>query len=279
MKDHTRSTPASPRAKRAMRSLGVDAAAIHGSGPGGRIVEADVLKARGQGSVASGRQVPLTAMRQAVARRTAESFATIPHFYLRAEADVTELAQLRSRVMEGVLKETGARLSLTDFLLCAMGRALADCPWANRIWQKDGLVALPGADVGLVVALEDGLLAPVIRGADRLTPADAAKERSRLATGARSGKLPADALGGAATSLSNLGDTRVDEFAAIIMPRQSSMLAVGRAGQRPYVHGGQLCVRTTMRLCLSVDHRVMDGLAGAKFLNKIVERLEKPEQL
>ncbi len=279
MKDHTRDIAASPRARRAMSSLGVDPTGIRGSGPGGRIVEADVLKTRGQGPATSGRHVPLSAMRQAVARRTAESFATIPHFYLRAEADVTELAQLRSRVMESVLKETGARLSLTDFLLSSMGRALADCPWASRIWQNDGLVELPGADVGLVVALEDGLLAPVIRGADKLTPADMAKERSRLAAAARSGKLPADALGGAATSLSNLGDTRVDEFAAIIMPRQSSMLAVGRAGQRPFVHEGQLCVRTTMRLCLSVDHRVMDGLTGAKFLNKIVERLEKPEQL
>jgi len=260
-----------------MAALGIDPSAVRGSGPGGRIVEADVLKLQPRAGLAAGAtMVPLSAMRLAIARRTAESFATIPHFYLRSELDATALVGLRAQLLDGVQRDHGVRLTLTDFILGAMAVAMADCPWANRIWRDGGLLQFPTVDLGLQVAVEDGLLAPVIRRADTLGLLGVGKERARLVAAARSGKLPADALGGAATSLSNLGDSRVDEFGAVIMPPQSSMLAVGRAAPRPLVVAGQLAVRTTLRLCLSVDHRVMDGAAGAKFLGRIVELLENP---
>jgi pyruvate dehydrogenase E2 component (dihydrolipoamide acetyltransferase) len=272
---------ASPRARRAITALGVDVARIHGSGPGGRIVEADVLAARPAPAQAPAGTtlVPLGPMRLAIARRTAESFATIPHFYLRAELDATALVDLRAQLLDDVQRDYGVRLTLTDFLLGAMARAMADCPWANRIWRDQALVEFPTVDLALQVAVDDGLLAPVIRRADTLGLPGMAKERSRLVGAARSGRLSADAMGGAAASLSNLGEGRVDEFGAVIMPPQSSILAVGRAAPRPFVVRNALAVRTTLRLCLSVDHRVMDGAAGGKFLGRIVEILENPAML
>jgi pyruvate dehydrogenase E2 component (dihydrolipoamide acetyltransferase) len=261
-----------------MAARGLDAAALRGSGPGGRIVEADVLQHQPAAAQApaGGRQVSISSMRLAIAKRTAESFATIPHFYLRAEVDATALVALRAQLLEEVQRQHGVRLTLTDFLLGAMALGLADCPFANRIWRDQGLLEFPTADLAVQVAVEDGLLAPVIRCADRLGLPGLAKERSRLIAGCRSGKLPADAMGGAACSLSNLGDTRVDEFAAVIMPPQSSILAVGRAAPRPLAVDGRLCVRTTLRICLSADHRVMDGMAAGRFLSRIVEYLENP---
>jgi pyruvate dehydrogenase E2 component (dihydrolipoamide acetyltransferase) len=273
--------PATPRARRAMAARGIDAAAVRGSGPGGRIVEADVLNLQAAPGPrpAGASWAPVGAMRLAIARRTAESFATIPHFYLRTEVDATALVEARARLLDAVRRDCGVRLTLTDFIVCAMGRAMADCPQANRIWQNDGLLEFPAVDLALQVAVENGLLAPVIRRVDALGLPGVAKERSRLVAAARAGKLPADALGGAASSISNLGDSRVDDFAAVIMPPQSSILAVGRAAPRPFVVDRQLVVRTTLRLCLSIDHRVMDGAAGAAFLGRIVEYLERPERL
>jgi pyruvate dehydrogenase E2 component (dihydrolipoamide acetyltransferase) len=264
-----------------MAELGIDPSALHGSGPEGRIVQADVLKARPARSAVHAAPVllPVNPMRLAVARRTAESFATIPHFYLRAELDATAMVDLRAQLLEEVQKTHGIRLTLTDFLLGAMARAMAQCPEANRIWKDQGLLQFPTADLALMVAVPDGLLAPVIRQADRLALPGVARERCRLVTAARSGKLPADAVGGAAASVSNLGDSRVDDFGAIIMPPQSSMLAAGRAAPRPFVVDGRLSVRTTLHLCLSVDHRVMDGKAGAAFLGMILDLLEKPALL
>lgn len=272
---------ASPRARRAMAELGIDPSAVRGSGPGGRIVEADVLKARTVKAAAHAEPVvvPVSPMRLAIARRTAESFATIPHFYLRAELDATAMVDLRTQLLEEVQKTHGVRLTLTDFILSAMARAMAQCPEANRIWTDRGLLQFPTVDLAFMVAVADGLLAPVIRQADRLALPGVARERCRLVTTARSGKLPADAVGRAAASVSNLGDSRVDDFGAVIMPPQSSMLAAGRAAARPFVVDGRLCVRTTLHLCLSVDHRVMDGGIGAGLLGRIVELLEEPALL
>ena len=218
-------------------------------------------------------------MRRNIAERTALSFATIPHFYLRAEVDATELVQLRERLLERVERESGVRVTVTDFLLRAMAVALRDFPAANAVWQNNGLVRYADADVGLVVGLPDGLLIPVIRAAQNLSLVQLAQERLRLIEAVRAGRFNAETLAGGATSLSNLGTTRTDEFAAVIAPHQSSMLAVGRAAPRPYVVDGRLEIRTTIWLCLSVDHRVMDGGPAAEFLGRIVELLEAPQAL
>jgi pyruvate dehydrogenase E2 component (dihydrolipoamide acetyltransferase) len=287
-------TPVSPRARRMMQDLGLDAAALAGSGPDGRIVAADVLRAAALRENLHGNRPPsppaplslagegsrqpssISSMRRAVAAKVTESFATVPHFYLRSEVDMTSLAQLREQNLEVIEQRCGVRPTLTDFLLRAMALALRDCPQANRIWQNDGIVQLPTIDVGLVVQVGDGLLVPILQNADRLNIPDLSRQRIKLTDVVRSGRMPADIFQGGSTSLTNLGRHRVDEFAAIISPPQSSMLAVGRLAERPAVCEGQLCIRKTMHLTLSVDHRVMDGVPAAEFLDRIVALLEKP---
>jgi pyruvate dehydrogenase E2 component (dihydrolipoamide acetyltransferase) len=280
-----------------MRQRGIDAASVKGSGPNGRIVEADVLRAAACGAGvspawAAGTAAPrgdlgqpaskttpagsISSMRRAVAAKVAESFATVPHFYLRSEVDATLLVQLREQNLAAIEKSCGVRPSITDFLLRAMALALRDCPQANRIWQNDAIVQLPTIDVGLVIQCGDGLMVPVIQNADRLGLMEMARQRAKLAEMVRSGKTSAELFHGGATSLTNLGRRRVDEFTAIISPPQSSMLAVGRLAERPTVYEGRLCVRQTMNLTLSVDHRVMDGVPAADFLDRIVELLETP---
>lgn len=264
----------SPRARRRAADLAVDYSRLRGSGRTGRIREADVLAAA---RVAPGGG--LSTMRRTIAQRTAESFARAPHFYLRTEVDATALLELRDRLLPGIERETGLRLTLTDLLLRAHALALRDCPCANAIWQEDQMLRMSACDVGLVVGLDGGLLIPIVRGADASDLAELLKQRAGLVEAARAGRLSAEVMQGGATSLSNLGNTCVDEFAAVIAPPQSSMLAVGRAAPRPWVVDGLLAVRTTLRLCLSVDHRVMDGGPAAEFLGRIVERIQHPELL
>ena len=220
----------------------------------------------------------LSTMRRSIAQRTAESFARAPHFYLRTEVDATALLALRERLLPDIEQATGVRLTLTDLLLRAQALALHDCPFANALWQDGQVMRLPGCDLGLVVGLEDGLLIPIVRGAGTGGLAALVNQRAALVDAARAGKLTAEAMQGGATSLSNLGNTCVDEFAAVIAPPQSSMLAVGRAAPRPFVVEGQLAIRTTLKLCLSVDHRVMDGGPAAKFLGRVVELIEHPAE-
>jgi pyruvate dehydrogenase E2 component (dihydrolipoamide acetyltransferase) len=208
---------------------------------------------------------------------TAASWATVPHFHLRCELDASALIEFRQRFIDQVGEENASKVSLTDLLLRALALALRDCPWANAVWQDDGPVALPGAAVGLVVSRDDGLLIPVIDGADRLSLPDLGRKRAAVVAAAREGKL--GTLQTAASSLSNLGNTCVDEFAPVIAAPQSSMLAVGRLAQRPIVVAGKVCARPTLRLNLAVDHRVMDGEPAARFLGRIVEYLQRPEPL
>ncbi|MBI3850415.1 MAG: 2-oxo acid dehydrogenase subunit E2 [Verrucomicrobia bacterium] len=279
----------SPRARRRAAELGVDPTRLQGSGRTGRIIESDVLKAaasQGTAAIASpARKAAPTSvgqvsiMRRSIAERTALSFSTIPHFYLRAEVDATELVKMREHLLEVVERECGVRVTVTDFLLRAQALALRDFPAANAVWQENGIEHYADADVGVVVGLPDGLLIPVIRTAQKLSLVQLAKERARLVEAVRTGRFNAEMLAGGATSISNLGTTRTDEFAAVIAPHQSSMLAVGRAIPRPYVVEGRLEIRTTIWLCLSVDHRVLDGGPAAEFLGRIVELLEAPKAL
>ncbi len=265
---------ASPRARRRAAELGVDWTRLKGSGRTGRIVESDVLEASRTTAAA-----PLTPMRRLIAQRTAESFAAAPHFYLRAELDATALLQLRQRLVGEIERSAGVRLTLTDLILRAQARALRQCPFANCVWRDNGIVACPGWDVGLVVSLPEGLLIPIVRSAAEGGVPELARRRAALVEAARAGRLAGEALQGGATSLSNLGKSRVDEFSAVIPSGQSSVLAVGRVAPRPFVVDEQFVLRPTLKLCLSVDHRVMDGGPAAEFLGRIVDGLEQPETL
>jgi pyruvate dehydrogenase E2 component (dihydrolipoamide acetyltransferase) len=279
----------SPRARRRAAELGVEVIRLQGSGNNGRIIESDVLKAiagRGDSVIAApvlkttpAKAGQISTMRRNIAERTALSFSKIPHFYVRAEMDATELVKTREYLVGVFEREFGVRITLTDFILRAQALALREFPAANAVWQSNGILNYVDADVGVVVGLPDGLVMPVIRAAQKLSFVQLAKERARLVQAVREGQFNAEMLAGGATSISNLGTTRTDEFAAIIAPHQSSMLAVGRAAPRPYVVDGRLEVCTTIRLCLSVDHRVLDGGPAADFLGKIVGLLENPKAL
>ena len=272
-----------------MQQLGLDSRQVSGSGPLDRIVEADVKAVAARKPAASPANPAersslamagsVSAMRRAIAEKTALSFATIPHFYLRVEADVTPLMELRRQLTPAIEREAGVKPTITDFLLCAMARAVVEFPFANCVWQGDTLVELPTVDLGVVVGLGNGLLIPILRCADKLGLAKLARRRSDLVAAARAGKLTAADTQGGAMSLSNLGASPVDEFAAVIAPTQSSMLSVGRAAPRPFVVGGQLAVRTTLKLCLAGDHRVMDGGPASRMLGRIALLLEHPAML
>jgi pyruvate dehydrogenase E2 component (dihydrolipoamide acetyltransferase) len=230
-------------------------------------------------SAAATPTVKTTTMRHLIAQRTAMSFATIPHFYLRSEIDATALIRLREDLMPEIESRVGVRLTLTDFLLRAQALALREVAAANCIWQDDHLVGVSGYDVGLVVGLPEGLMIPLLRSTEARDLASVARQRASLVDAAKAGQLTQEQMQGGATSLSNLGNARVDEFAAVISPGQSSMLAVGSAAPRPCIFAGRLAIRTTLKLCLSVDHRVLDGAPAARFLGAIIALLEDPGKL
>ena len=270
----------SPRARRRAAELGVDVTKLKGTGRFGRITEKDVINsATSAPATKSAPTVKTSTMRHLIAQRTALSFATIPHFYLRVEVDATALIRLREDLLPEIESTTGFRLTLSDFLVRAQALALNEFPAANRIWVDDNLIALPTCDVGLVVGLSEGLMIPLVRSANEGDLAGITRQRSALVAAAKAGKLTQDQMQGGATSLSNLGNSTVDEFSAVISPGQSSMLAVGRAIPRPHGFGGKLALRTTLKLCLSVDHRVLDGAPAGEFLGRIAALLESPDEL
>ena len=265
------SKPVSPRARRALGRLGLDAAQVQGSGPHGRIIEADVLRV----VAGKSRSSEMTSMRRSIARITSASASGVPQFHLRAELDAMALLAARAQWLEQVRAENGARLSLTDLILRAMALALRDHPAANVIWRENRLQSLDEIHLGLVVGLDDGLLIPTLRHVDRLTVSQLARQRAEVVAAARHGRLSGSSEG-VATSLSNLGTTRVDDFTAVIFPPQSTILTLGRIVERPFVVDGQLRVRPTLRLTLTVDHRVLDGGPAAQWLGRIVRYLEQP---
>lgn len=270
--------PASPAARRLAVEKGVDLARVTGTGPEGAVVARDVLSAASDASTAGASDaaagsVPLHRMRCVIGERMTQSKRTAPHFYLNMDVDMTGVEARRSE-----LRQQGVRPapSINDFVLRAVSLALSESPAMNAVLTDRGLERFTEVNLGVAVALEDGLVAPVIRNADRLGLRELARRSRELASRARSGKLePADCEGGAFT-VSNLGMFGVDSFAAIINPPQSGILAVGRAAPRVVPRGEDIAVRSMMTLTLSADHRVVDGAIGARFLQRVKQHLEAP---
>ncbi|MGW4930163.1 dihydrolipoamide acetyltransferase family protein [Agromyces sp. NPDC004153] len=292
----------SPLVRRLAREHRLDLADVSGSGPGGRIVRRDVdaLMAEASaasataaeqpgaeaGIAASARPVsaragagftdePLTPMRRAIARRLTESVTTVPHFEVRADCRVDALLRLRADLLE----QTGERISLNDFVVKAVAMALREVPEANAIFLGDAIRRFDGVDVAIAVALDDGLIAPVVRGVDRMPLTDLARATRDLADRARSGHLRPAELSGGAFSVSNLGMYGTTEFTAIIDPPRSGILAVGAATPRPVVVDGELVAATGMTVTLSADHRVLDGAVGARWLAAFTALVEHPLRL
>ena len=257
---------ASPKARRLAAERGVDLGTIKGSGPSGAVVVADVpAEARAVGpSVGNVWRI--------MAERMTASWTTAPHFYLVREVDVSRLKTWRERASA----EAGARITYTDVLVRLVAAALRRHPRVNVAWKDGAIFQHGGIDIGLAVAIDDGLVVPVLRGADGLTLAEIATRREDLVGRAQSGKLrPADIQGGGFT-ISNLGMYGVDAFNAIVNPPQAAILAVGRIVDRAVVVDGQVAVRPTLALTLSCDHRALDGARAAQFLGTLADFIEEP---
>lgn len=272
--------PASPRARAAARRLGVDLAAI--SAAGGRIVEADVLRAAEAQAPAvelpapAGRTAPVPKLRRVIAERMTASFRTAPHFYVTREVDAGELLAVK-RTYQAALEKRGLpALSLTDLLLKAMALAVRDHPAVNAGWVDGEIRPHRGVNIGLAVALEDGLTVPVLREVDRSEITELARRRQSLVERARASRLRPDDMGDAGATLSNLGMYGVDQFQAILNPPESVLVAAGRVRERVVAMKGAAVVRPTLFVTVTADHRVIDGVQAARFLASVAEALENP---
>jgi pyruvate dehydrogenase E2 component (dihydrolipoamide acetyltransferase) len=294
---------ASPLARRMAQQAGLDLAAIRGSGPNGRVVKADIDRALaspgaaretapsarpaaqpGGAPVFAREQVlalagnppftekPHSAMRRVIARRLAESKQTVPHFYMSVDCAVDDLMKMRKTLNA----KSDTRISVNDFVIRAAALALRQVPAANASWSDDAILLWERVDIAVAVALDDGLITPIIKGADQKGLAQIAKESKDLAERARTGKLKLEEFQGGTFSISNLGMYGIREFAAVINPPQGGILAVGLGEQRPVVKDGQLSVATVMTCTLSGDHRVVDGAVGAEFLAAFKKLVEDP---
>jgi pyruvate dehydrogenase E2 component (dihydrolipoamide acetyltransferase) len=281
---------ATPLVRKLARERGIELESVNGTGPGGRIVRRDLERlpvaepsptpqpVRTPAAVESSRpatgftDVPLTPMRKAIARRLTESKTTVPHFYVTADCRVDELLELRRNVNAAAT----LKVSLNDFILKAVAGALIEVPDANAIWNGDSIRRYEGADIAVAVAVDGGLLTPVLRDVHTASLSAIATQTSDLARRARDGRLQQHELEGGSFSVSNLGMFGVTEFSAILNPPQSGILAVGGAVQRPVVVDGELTVATVMTVTLSADHRVIDGAVAAAWMAAFVRRIENP---
>lgn len=273
---------------------GVALGALQGSGPGGRIVKRDVEAAASAPAAApaatpvsrfpspvsaSGddfRDVALTQIRKTIARRLAESIGPVPTFYLTAEYDMERVAEMRSAMAE---LGDAFKVSFNDIVIKAVATALAQHPECNAHWMGDSIRYWNRVHIGMAVAIEDGLITPVIFDADLKGLSQLAVESRDLAKRARERKLKPEEYTGSTFSVSNLGMFGIDQFTAIINPPEAGILAIGGIEAKPVVVDGQVQVRRRMRVTMSCDHRVIDGASGAKFLQTLRRLIENPLML
>ncbi len=282
--------PASPKARRLAAESGLDLAAVAGRGPGGAVLAEDVAavvrsRAVGEPAVAAAPSGPepaageveaVSTVWRLMAERMTQSWTTTPHFSLTREVAASALVEMRARITPAVEKRSGLQPTYTDLLVKLLARALREHPRLNASWQAGGIRLNPAINIGLATATDDGLIVPVIHGADGLSVGEVTARRSDLVARANGRKLrPADIAGGTFT-LSNLGMYHVDAFNAIINPPQAAILAVGRIADRVVAVNGQPAVRPTLIVTLSVDHRVVDGARAARFLDDWVALVEEP---
>jgi pyruvate dehydrogenase E2 component (dihydrolipoamide acetyltransferase) len=269
--------PSSPRVRRLARERALDLDAVPGSGAHGRVTEADVARPKAlalrPGDVAR----PASSMRKVIARRLVESKQTVPHFYLEADLDVEALVTLREQVNQGSTPET--KVSVNDLLLRACALALRAVPEANSSWIDGQVVQYDRADISVAVSIEEGLLTPVLRDADRLSLGALAKATKELVAKARARKLTPEEMTGGTFSLSNLGMFQIDRFAAVINPPESMILAVGAVREVPVVKAGAVVPGKRCAVTLSCDHRVVDGALGAKWLLALRGLVENPVRI
>jgi pyruvate dehydrogenase E2 component (dihydrolipoamide acetyltransferase) len=285
----------SPKARRLAREQGVDVTRLRGSGPGGEILAEDITnaaKAAGASAATEPAAVPATEKPQAaagqieqlgtvgrlMAARTAQSWTTVPHFFVTRDVEAGGLLEAQERLSVEVERAQGLKATLTDLLVALVARVLAKHPRMNASWVAEGIRHNPEINVAIAVAVEEGVVAPVLHKANLSKIAEIALRRRELAERAKSGRLqPADIAGGTFT-ISNLGMYNVDAFTAIIVPPQAGILAVGRAADRVIAVDGRPAVRPMMTLTLSTDHRVADGARAARFMNDLADAIREPKK-
>ena len=286
---------ASPLAKRMAREEGLDLAGVHGSGPSGRIVKRDVEAAIGQGGQAAaaapaakqappayvpqfGRREPevlgISGMRKIIAQRMAEVKPGVPHFYVTVEVDMEEAVKVREQA-----KTAEVKISINDLIVKAAAVALRKQPKVNVSFQGDRILQYSTADVGIAVAIEDGLITPVIRDADQKSLGTIGAEARDLAERARRRALKPEEYSGGSITVSNLGMFGVDSFIAVINPPQAPIIAVGAVADKVVARNGKPEVRKMMSVTFSGDHRVVDGALGAQYLQELKALLEQPTRL
>jgi pyruvate dehydrogenase E2 component (dihydrolipoamide acetyltransferase) len=272
--------PASPRARKVARELGIDISQVTPSGGSGRIVEEDVRRFAPTTPSASAKAMhPDLRRRQVIADRSTKSISTIPHFSVSVDVRADLWVSLRASLKDPIEKQTGLKITITDLLLKALALALADTPEMQMVWKDGNPQNATAIDLGLAVASDRGVVAPVIRNVAAMDLAAIARCRQDLKDRAHGGRLSLNDLEGGVGTVSNLGIFRVDRFQAIIIPGQSFILATGRIDRRPWVEAGTLIVAQTMGLTLSVDHRVADGALAGQFLERIAAIIENPYRL
>jgi pyruvate dehydrogenase E2 component (dihydrolipoamide acetyltransferase) len=289
---------ASPLARRLAREARVDLASIRGSGPHGRIIRRDVEGLVGgqapaaapapetaQRQVLSLEQmgipagsydlVPLDGMKRTIARRMTESFRDVPHFPLTIDLEIDRLLEARTRI-NALLEGEGVKVSVNDLVIKAAALALKRVPAANASYTPDGIAMHHYADVAIAVAVEGGLITPIVRAAETKGLAEIARESKDLAKRARTRKLKPEEYQGGTFTVSNLGMFGIKSFASIINEPQGAILSVGAGEKRPVVRNDQLAIATVMSVTLTCDHRVVDGAIGARFLAAFKAMIEEP---
>ncbi len=291
---------ASPLARRMAEEAGLDLAQISGTGPGGRIVKSDIeaalsappapkealpraaptpapILSKERVLALAGnppyREWPMTQMRRIIAQRLSESKRGIPHFYLTVDCEIDELLRIRAALNA---KPEAHPLTVNDFVIRAAALALRRVPEANASWSEEAILFWDSVDIAVAVALDDGLITPIVKGADGKGLLAIAREMRDLVSRAREGKLKLEEFQGGTFSVSNLGMYGVKEFAAVINPPHGAILAVGAGEKRPVVKEGALAVATVMTATLSCDHRVVDGATAARFLAAFKKLVEDP---
>jgi pyruvate dehydrogenase E2 component (dihydrolipoamide acetyltransferase) len=290
---------ASPLAKRMAREAGVDLKLVSGSGPGGRVVKRDVEGSASRAlapaaapavveshpasriphpasSGAPYEDVPLTQIRKTIAKRLAASLGPIPHFFLTTEVDMERASEAREALNKQLGDQGGGKVSFNDIIVKATAHALTKHPPCNAWFQEDHIRYWHEVHIGMAVAVEDGLITPVIRNAESKSLADIGREAKELAERARSRRLQPSEYTGSTFSVSNLGMFDIDQFTAVINPPEAGIIAVGSIVQKPVVVDEQLTPRRRMRITMSCDHRVIDGATGAAFLKTLKQMLENP---
>ena len=281
---------ASPLAKRIAKEAGVDLKLVQGSGPGGRVIKRDVEGAPAATVAAQAaprtadraprtgvpyEDVPLTQIRKTIAKRLAASIGPIPHFFLTTEIDMERAAEARE-ALNKQLGEEGGKISFNDIVIKAVALALLQHRACNAWFQDDHIRYWNEVHIGMAVAIEDGLITPVIRNADMKSLREIGAESRELAARARSRRLKPDEYTGATFSVSNLGMFDIDHFTAVINPPEAGIVAIGTIAAKAVPEGDRVVVRRRMRATMSCDHRVIDGATGAAFLRTLKQMLENP---